>query len=100
MKRYVLWAVLAAILAFGPVGCGRQQIEQLNAKVTQLQTDLASTKDQLADKSKEADDQRAKATQLQTTVDAQTADIAKLKAELDKFKHHSKHKKVLKKKKR
>ncbi|MHB8622162.1 MAG: hypothetical protein ACYC9J_12200 [Sulfuricaulis sp.] len=99
MKRYVLWAVLAVFLMLGPVGCGKREIADLNAKVTQLQMDLASAKEQLADKSKEADDLTAKANQLQTTVDTQTADIVKLKAELDKLEHHHK-KKVVRRKRR
>jgi len=27
MKSYVLWAVLAAVLVAGPVGCGKKEIE-------------------------------------------------------------------------
>jgi septal ring factor EnvC (AmiA/AmiB activator) len=97
MKRYVLWAILAAFLVVGPVGCGKREIEELNAKVTQLQADLASAKQQIADKNKEADDQRAKASQLQNTVNAQAADIVKIKAERDKLKRDVA---ALKKKKR
>ena len=37
MKRYVLWAILAAFVVAGPVGCGKKEIEALNAKVTQLE---------------------------------------------------------------
>lgn len=97
MKRYVLWAILAAFLVVGPVGCGKREIEELNTKVTQLQKDLASAKEQIADKNKEADDLRAKASQMQATVDAQAADIVKIKAERDKFKRDIA---ALKKKKR
>lgn len=97
MKRYVLWAVLAAVLAAGPVGCGKKEIEELNAKVTQMQKDLAVAKEDLAEKSKEAEEAGAKAKQMQATVDAQAADIVKIKAERDKLKRDLA---ALKKKKR
>ena len=80
MKRYVLWAILAAFLVAGPVGCGKKEIEELNAKVLQLQKDLAVAKEDLAEKSKVADEAGAKAKQMQATVDAQAADIVKIKA--------------------
>jgi septal ring factor EnvC (AmiA/AmiB activator) len=86
MKRYVLWAVLAAVLVAGPVGCGKKEIEELNAKVTQLQKDLAVANEDLAEKSKAAEAAGAKAKQLQATVDAQAADIVKIKAERDRLK--------------
>jgi peptidoglycan hydrolase CwlO-like protein len=86
MKRYVLWAILAAFVVAGPVGCGKKEIEALNAKVTQLEKDLASAKESLAEKSKEADEMQAKAKQLQATVDASAAEIVKLKTERDKLK--------------
>lgn len=86
MKRYVLWAILAAFLVAGPVGCGKKEIETLNTKVTQLQKDLADTKDQLAEKGKEADELRAKVKQMQATVNAQAAELVKLKTERNKLK--------------
>jgi septal ring factor EnvC (AmiA/AmiB activator) len=75
MKRYVLWAVLAVILAAGPVGCGKKEIEALNTKVTELQKNVSDAKDQLAEKTKETDDLHAKVGQLQATVDAQAAEL-------------------------
>ncbi len=87
MKRYVLWAVMAVILAAGPVGCGKKEIEALNTKVAELQKNVSDTKDQLTDKTKEADDLRTKVSQLQATVDAQAADLVKVKAERDKLNH-------------
>ncbi len=86
MKRYVLWAVLAAVLAAGPVGCGKKEIEELNAKVVQLQKDLVAVTEDLAEKSKEAEEAGAKARQLQSTVDAQAAELVKVKAERDRLK--------------
>ena len=86
MKRYVLWAILAAFVVAGPVGCGKKEIEALNAKVTQLEKDVASAKESLAEKSKEADEMQAKAKQLQATVDASAAEIVKLKTERDRLK--------------
>jgi septal ring factor EnvC (AmiA/AmiB activator) len=86
MKRYVLWAVLAAVLAAGPVGCGKKEIEELNVKVTQLQKDLAAVTEDLAEKSKEAEEAGTKARQLQATVDAQAAELVKVKAERDRLK--------------
>jgi len=86
MKRYMLWAILAAFLMAGPVGCGKKEIEALNTKVTQLQKELADAKEQLAEKSKEAEEARTKATQMQATVDASAAEIVKIKAERDKLK--------------
>lgn len=86
MKRYVLWAVLAAVLAAGPVGCGKKEIEELNAKVVQLQKDLTVVTEDLAEKSKEAEEAGAKAKQLQATVDAQAAELVKIKAERDRLK--------------
>ena len=86
MKRYMLWAILAAVVLAGPVGCGKKEIEALNTKVTQLQKELADTKEQMAEKSKDAEEARAKATQMQATVDAQAGEIVKIKAERDKLK--------------
>jgi peptidoglycan hydrolase CwlO-like protein len=86
MKRYVLWAILAAFLVAGPVGCGKKEIEALNTKVTQLQKELVDTKEQLSEKSKDAEEARAKAKQMQATVDASAAEIVKVKAERDKLK--------------
>ena len=97
MKRYVLWAILAAFLVAGPVGCGKKEIEELNAKVLQLQKDLAAAKEDLAEKSKEAEAAGAKTKQMQATVDAQAADIVKIKAERDNLKRDLA---ALKKKKR
>ena len=97
MKRYVLWAIMAAFLAAGPVGCGKKEIEELNAKLTQMQKELATTKEQLAEKNKEAGELSAKATQIQATVDAQAAEIVKIKAERDTLKRDLA---ALKKKKR
>lgn len=97
MKRYLLWAILAAFLVAGPLGCGKKEIEELTAKVTQLQQDLANTKEQLAEKSKEVEELRAKTDQMQATVDAQAADIVKIKTERDNLKRDIT---ALKKKKR
>jgi septal ring factor EnvC (AmiA/AmiB activator) len=86
MKRYVLWAVLAAVLVAGPVGCGKKEIEELNAKVAQLQQDLAAVTEDLAEKSKAAEEADAKAKQLQATVDAQAAELVKIQTERDRLK--------------
>ena len=86
MKRYVLWAILAAFLVAGPVGCGKKEIEALNTKVTQLEKDLASAKQQAADKTKEADELRARVNQMQSAADARAAELSKIKAERDKLK--------------
>ncbi|MHB8534918.1 MAG: hypothetical protein ACYDBW_05665 [Sulfuricaulis sp.] len=85
MKRYVLWAILVAFLAAGPVGCGKKEIEALNTKVAELQKTVSDGKDQLAEKTKEVGDLHAKADQLQATVDAQAAELVKVKAERDKL---------------
>lgn len=97
MKRYMLWAVLAAVLVAGPVGCGKKEIEELNAKVAQLQKDLTAATEDLVEKSKEAEEAGAKAKQLQATVDAQAAELVKVKAERDRLKRDLA---VLKKKRR
>ena len=86
MKRYVLWAILSAFVLAGPVGCGKKEIEALNTKVTQLEKDLASARQQAADKTKEADELRAKVNQMQATADTHAAEVSKLKAERDKLK--------------
>ena len=86
MKRYVLWAILAAFLVAGPVGCGKKEIEALNTKVTLLEKDLVSAKQQAADKTKEVDELRAKVNQMQATADAHAAEVSKIKAERDKLK--------------
>jgi septal ring factor EnvC (AmiA/AmiB activator) len=86
MKRYVLWAVLAAVLVAGPVGCGKKEIEELNARVAQLQQDLAAVTEDLAEKSKAAEEADAKAKQLQATVDAQAAELVKIQTERDRLK--------------
>jgi len=97
MKRTVLWAVLALFLAGGLMGCGKSEIEQLNAKLTQSNKDLAAAKEELAEKSKLAEEAGAKSGQLQATVDAQAAEIVKIKTERDKLKQELT---ALKKKKR
>jgi septal ring factor EnvC (AmiA/AmiB activator) len=97
MKRYVLWAVLAAVLVAGPVGCGKKEIEELNAKVVQLQKDLAAVTEELAEKSTKAEEAGAKAKQLQATVDAQAAELVKIRTERDRLKRDLA---VLKKKRR
>jgi septal ring factor EnvC (AmiA/AmiB activator) len=97
MKRYVLWAVLAAVLVAGPVGCGKKEIEELNAKVAQLQKDLTAVTEDLAEKTKETEEAGGKAKQLQATVDAQAAELVKVKAERDRLKRDLA---ALKKKKR
>jgi septal ring factor EnvC (AmiA/AmiB activator) len=97
MKRYVLWAVLAAVLVAGPVGCGKKEIEELNAKVAQLQQDLTAVTEDLAEKTKETEEAGGKAKQLQATVDAQAAELVKVKAERDRLKRDLA---ALKKKKR
>ena len=86
MKRYVLWAILAAFLVAGPVGCGKKEIEELNARVAQLQQDLAAVTEDLAEKSKAAEEADAKAKQLQATVDAQAAELVKIQTERDRLK--------------
>lgn len=86
MKRYVLWVALVAVLAAGPVGCGKKEIEELNAKVAQLQQDLTAVTEDLAEKSKAAEEADAKAKQLQATVDAQAAELVKIQAERDRLK--------------
>jgi len=85
MKRYVLWVVLAAVLVAGPVGCGKKEIEELNARVAQLQQDLAAVTEDLAEKSKAVEEAGAKARQLQATVDAQAAELVKIQAERDRL---------------
>ena len=86
MRRYVLWAVLAAVLAAGPVGCGKKEIEELTTKVGQLQKEMDLTKADLAEKSRQAEESATKASQLQAKGDAQASDISKLRAERDKLK--------------
>ena len=86
MKRYVLWVVLAAVLVAGPVGCGKKEIEELNARVAQLQQDLAAVTEDLAEKSKAAEEADAKTKQLQATVDAQAAELVKIQTERDRLK--------------
>ena len=86
MKRYVLWAILAAFIVAGPVGCGKKEIEALNTKLTQLEKVFASARQRAADKTKEADELRAKVSQMQSAADARAAELSKLKAERDKLK--------------
>ncbi|MBI3777494.1 MAG: hypothetical protein HY274_01015 [Gammaproteobacteria bacterium] len=86
MKRYVLWAIMAAFLVAGPVGCGKKEIEELKTRVTQLEKDLAGARQQADDKTKEADELRARVGQLQSAADARASELAKLKAERDKLK--------------
>jgi len=71
MKRYVLWAILAAVLLAGPTGCGKKEIEELNLKVTQLQKELVAARENLAEKGKVVEEAQTKVLQLQATVDAQ-----------------------------
>ena len=85
MRQYLLWAVLAAVLAAGPVGCGKKEIEELNTRVAELQKDLAAVNEELAEKGKAAEEADTRARQLQATVDAQAAELVKLTAERDQL---------------
>jgi predicted nuclease with TOPRIM domain len=69
----------------------------LNAKVAQLQQDLTAVTEDLAEKTKETEEAGGKAKQLQATVDAQAAELVKVKAERDRLKRDLA---ALKKKKR
>lgn len=90
MKRYAWLAVLAAFLLAGPVGCGKKEVDELKARVTQLDKDLADTKGKLADKDKESAELKTKLEQSQATIEAQAAELVKLKGEREKLKQETK----------
>ena len=92
MKRYVLWAVMAAFLLAGPIGCGKKEIEALTVKVTQLEKDLAAANSMLAEKDKEAADARAENERCGAEKSKIQAERDKLKQELGAFKKKARSK--------
>jgi chromosome segregation ATPase len=79
MKRYLAWAVLAAILAVGTAGCGKKEIEELKGKVAGLERELADSRARLDAKDKELAD-------AQAAVTVKEEDLNKVRVERDKCK--------------
>jgi chromosome segregation ATPase len=79
MKRYLAWAVLAAILAVGTAGCGKKEIEELKGKVAGLERELADSRVRLDAKDKELAD-------AQAAVTVKEEDLNKVRVERDKCK--------------
>ncbi len=90
MKRVTAWFA-AAVLVAGLAGCGSQEREELRAKVTNLEQQLAKVNVELAEKDAtaraavEQSEQQVK--QAQANIDALTAELVKVKEERDKFKN-------------
>jgi chromosome segregation ATPase len=85
-RKYLLWAVLATIVLAGPIGCGKKEIDELKIQVASLEKELADTKAKLADADKETQEVRSKGEQGQANVEAQTAELVKVKVERDRLK--------------
>lgn len=79
MKRYLAWAVLAAVLAAGSAGCGKKEIEELKGKVAGLERELADSRARLDAKDKELAD-------AQAALAAKEEDLNKVRVERDKCK--------------
>jgi septal ring factor EnvC (AmiA/AmiB activator) len=90
MKRYAWLAMLAAMLFAGPIGCGKKEVDDLRAKVTNVEKEFADTKNKLADRDKEVVELKTKAEQNQANIDTLTAELVKLKAENKKLQQETK----------
>ena len=97
MMKYPVTMVLAAMLLVGLSGCGISEREELKAKVTALETQVAKLTAELATKDASVEDLRTaadvagqKAKQAQLQVDSVTAERDKLKAELNQLKKKKK----------
>ena len=97
MMKYPVTMVLAAVLLAGLTGCGISEREELKAKVTTLEAQVAKLTAELATKdasheelrtAADAADQKTKQAQLQ--IDSVTAERDKLKAELNQLKKKKK----------
>lgn len=97
MMKYSVTMVLAAMLLVGLSGCGISEREELKAKVTALETQVAKLTAELATKDASVEDMRTaadvagqKTKQAQLQVDSVTAERDKLKAELNQLKKKKK----------
>ena len=82
----LLWAVLAAVVLAGPVGCGRKQIDELKGKVASLEQELAATKTKLAETTQELEEARASAEKSDTKEEALVDQLNRVRVERDKLK--------------
>ncbi len=79
MKRHVMLAVLATVLAAGIAGCGKKEIEELRGKVAGLEKELADSRLRLETKDRELLD-------AQNALKAKEEEGNRLRVERDKCK--------------
>jgi uncharacterized coiled-coil DUF342 family protein len=82
----LLWALLAAVVLAGPVGCGRKEIDALKDKVAALEQELAATKTELAETTQALEEARANAEKSDTKEEALVEQLNKVRVERDKLK--------------
>ena len=81
-RNWLLWVLLATIVAAGPIGCSKKEIDELKSKVASLEKELSETQAKLAD----AEDIRTKAEQCQTKEDVLAAEVTRVRVDRDRCK--------------
>lgn len=81
-RNWLLWVLLATIVAAGPIGCSKKEVDDLKTKVAALEKELGETKTKL----EEADDIRTKVEQCQTKEDVLAAEVTRVRVERDRCK--------------
>jgi len=79
VKRSALWIVTAIIVFMGLAGCGNNETDGADSRITQLERELA-------DRVQEIAELRAKVEQDRAKEDALTAELVRVKVERDKLK--------------
>ena len=97
MKRTVVAFTAAAILITGLTGCGVKERDELRAKVTTLEQQLAKANSDLAAKESELTELRGNLqtaqsaqAQAQAQINSLNAELSRTKAELQKAKYPAK----------
>jgi septal ring factor EnvC (AmiA/AmiB activator) len=86
MRCYFAAAFLAAVVAAGPAGCGKQEADTLKARVGQLERELAEARGMLQERDRQLAELEARAEQSQAYIEGLTAELVKVKVERDKLK--------------
>jgi septal ring factor EnvC (AmiA/AmiB activator) len=86
VPRYKCAAILVWPILSAPLGCGNQDAQQLQSKVTELERELASMKTQLEEKGRLVAELRVKQEQSEANADDLTTALVRVKVERDKLK--------------
>jgi len=86
VPRFCLGSILALLTVGALLGCGRQEVHQFRAKVTELEHELQIARGQLAENDRVIADLRAKVEQSDVSEEDLTTALVKVKVERDKLK--------------